>query len=171
MSEKAAQFGQRRRNRLRHVAVCIVVILTTAGWAFADDAVLPDGKGRDAVENACTVCHSADRIMKQSLTVDQWRSEVRTMVENGASLNADEWDPVVAYLVKNFGPDSKGAKIDVNKGTAQEISSGLQLTMAEAEAIVAWRMANGAFRDLKDLAKVPGLDARKIAVQENKIAF
>lgn len=141
-------------------------ILTATGLAFAQDVVLPDGKGRDAVENACTVCHTAERITKQSLTVDQWRSEVRTMVENGASLNPDEWDPVVAYLVKNFGP-----KISVNKGTAQEISVGLQLTPAEADAIVAYRTANGAFKDLRDLAKVPGLDAKKIAAQENRIAF
>ena len=112
--------------------------------------MLPDGKGRDAVENACTVCHTADRIMRQTLTADQWRSEVRTMVENGASLNPDEWEPVVAYLSKNFGP-----KVNVNKDTAAGRSAtGLQLSTAEAEAIVAYRVANGAFKELKDLAKV-----------------
>jgi competence protein ComEA len=142
------------------------MILAAAGWALADDVVLPDGKGREAVENACTVCHTAERIARQTLTVDQWRSEVRTMVENGASLNPNEWEPVVAYLVKNFGP-----KVDVNKSTAREISAGLQLTMAEAEAIVAYRTANGAFKDVKDMEKIPGLDAKKIAAQENRIAF
>jgi competence protein ComEA len=146
--------------------VLTLLILAAVGHIFADDVVLPDGKGRDAVENACTVCHTADRITRQSLTADQWRSEVRTMVENGASLNPDEWDPVVAYLTKFFGP-----KINVNKSTAQEISAGLQLTMAEAEAIVAYRSANGVFKDIKDLAKVPGLDAGKIAARENRLAF
>lgn len=88
------------------------------------------------------------------------------MVENGASLNPDEWEPVVAYLTKNFGP-----KVNVNKSTAQEMSAGLQLSTAEAEAIVAYRTANGAFKEIKDLEKVPGLDAKKIAVLENRIAF
>ena len=137
-----------------------------AGNVFADNVVLPDGKGRDAVENACTVCHTADRIMRQSLTVDQWRSEVRIMVENGASLNPDEWDPVVAYLAKYFGP-----KVNVNSGSAQEISTGLQLSNKEAESIVAYRRANGPYKEMKDLQKVPGLDTKKIAAQENRIAF
>jgi competence ComEA-like helix-hairpin-helix protein len=143
-----------------------VLILTSAGYILADDLVLPDGKGRDAVENACTVCHTADRIMRQTLTADQWRSEVRTMVENGASLNPDEWEPVVAYLTKNFGP-----KVNVNKDSAQEIAAGLQLSITEAEAIVAYRAANGAFKELKDLQKVQGLDALKLNTQEKKIAF
>jgi len=142
------------------------LILISAGYILADDLVLPDGKGRDAVENACTVCHTADRIMRQSMTADQWRSEVRTMVENGASLNPDEWEPVVAYLTKNFGP-----KVNVNKGTAQEIAAGLELSLAEAEAIVAYRAANGAFKELKDLQKVPGLNAVKLETEERKIAF
>jgi competence ComEA-like helix-hairpin-helix protein len=144
----------------------ILFCLATAGLALAQDVVLPEGKGREAVENACTVCHSAERITRQSLTLDQWRSEVRTMVENGASLNPDEWEPVVAYLVKNFGP-----KVNVNTSSAQEISVGLHLTRAEADSIVAYRIANGAFKSLKDLAKVPELDAKKIAAEENRIAL
>jgi len=144
----------------------MVFSLAVAALAFAQDVVLPEGKGREAVENACTVCHTAERITRQSLTVDQWRSEVRTMVENGASLNPDEWEPVVAYLAKNFGP-----RVNVNTSSAQEISAGLQLTRAEANAIVAYRIANGAFKSLKDLAKVPELDTKKIAAGENRIAF
>jgi competence protein ComEA len=141
-------------------------MLASAGYILADDLVLPDGKGRDAVENACTVCHTADRIMRQTMTADQWRSEVRTMVENGASLNPDEWEPVVAYLTKNFGP-----KVNVNKDTAQQIATGLQLSNAEAEAIVAYRSANGAFKEFRDLQKVSGLDITKLTTQENRIAF
>jgi len=153
------------RMQVLRIPACLL-ILASAGYILADDLVLPDGKGRDAVENACTVCHTADRIMRQTLTAEQWRSEVRTMVENGASLNPDEWDPVVAYLTKNFGP-----RVNVNKDSAREIAAGLQLSTAEAEAIVAWRAANGAFRELKDLQKVPGLDATKLATEEKRIAF
>src|ERR1700734_3806914 len=130
---------------MKRILFCLVVVAV----AQAQDPVLPEGKGREAVENACTVCHTAERITHQSLTVDQWRSEVRTMVENGASLNPDEWEPVVAYLAKNFGP-----KVNVNTSSAQEISAGLHLTQAEADAIVAYRVANGAFKSVKDLAKV-----------------
>lgn len=88
------------------------------------------------------------------------------MVENGASLNPDEWEPVVAYLTKNFGP-----KVNVNKDSAQQIAAGLELSAAQADAIVAYRTANGPFMELKDLQKVPGLDAAKLATEDRKIAF
>jgi len=151
-----------KQNRIHRAALL-------AGLAFtlhADDALLPEGKGREAVENACTVCHTPDRIMKQSLTADQWRSEVRTMIENGASLNDNEWEPVVAYLTRNFGP-----KIDINKSTAREIADALQLTAAEADAIIAWRKTNGDFKQLDDLKKIPAFDTKRIAGEEKRITF
>ncbi len=148
------------------IALNPVLILALTSLLFADDVILPEGKGREQVENACTVCHTAERITKQTLTVDQWRSEVRTMVENGASLNPDEWEPVVAYLVRNFGP-----KTNVNSANAQQLGEALRLTPAEAAAIVAYRVANGPFKEIKDLAKVPGLDAKKISSQESRIVF
>ncbi|HVY94528.1 MAG TPA: helix-hairpin-helix domain-containing protein [Bryobacteraceae bacterium] len=151
------------RGRL---ARAFAMTLAAATLALPQDAVLPDGKGRDKVENACTVCHTADRIMAQHLTVDQWRSEVRTMVENGASLNPDEWEPVVAYLSKNFGPP-----INLNTASAKQIAEGLPFTDAEAAAIVAWRTANGPFRDIKDVKKVPGVDQKKIEAQQTRITF
>jgi competence ComEA-like helix-hairpin-helix protein len=164
---RAVEMNTRKDHKIVSFRVAAsLLILAAAGTIFADDLILPDGKGRDAVENACTVCHTPDRIMRQSLTADQWRSEVRTMVENGASLNPDEWEPVVAYLTKNFGP-----RVDVNKASAQEMETGLQLSPQEAEAILAYRIANGAFKDLKDLQKVPGVDAKKLAAKENRIAF
>jgi competence ComEA-like helix-hairpin-helix protein len=147
--------------------LCVLLLLALGVPTFAEDDIqLPDGKGREAVEAACTVCHTAERIAKQKLTLDQWRSTLREMIENGASLNPDQWDPVVTYLAKNFGP-----KLDLNKASAKEISASLQWTAAEADAIIAWRTANGAFRDLKDLAKVPGLTATKIDEQKDRIAF
>ncbi len=146
----------------KHIALLFTVAVTAA----ADVAILPEGKGREQVENACTVCHTAERIMRQTMTVDQWRSELRTMVENGASLNPDEWEPVVAYLAKNFGP-----KVNLNSASAAEIASALQFTQAEAQAIVAYRAANGPFKEIKDVKKVPGVDTRKIETQENRIVF
>ena len=88
-------------------------------------------------------------------------------------MNPEEWDPVVAYLAKNFGPGTQtvAGKVNVNKGAAKDIAAGLQVTTAEAEAIVAYRLANGAFHTLKDLEKIPGLDMRKIAAVKELIEF
>jgi len=153
--------------------VSIALILVGATLAFADDDVqLPEGKGRDAVEAACTVCHTAERIAKQKLTLDQWRGTLREMIENGASLNPDQWEPVVAYLAKNFGPDKPElAKVNVNRDSAKEISVALRLTPAEGDAIVAYRASKGSFKDVDDLRKVPGLDDKKIDSQKDRIGF
>jgi competence ComEA-like helix-hairpin-helix protein len=140
--------------------------LAAATLALPQTAILPDGSGREKVENACTVCHSAERIMAQHMTVDQWRSEVRTMVENGATLNPDEWEPVVVYLSKNFGPP-----INLNTASAKQIGESLPFSDAEAAAIVAWRAANGPFKDIKDVKKVPGVEQKKIEAQQTRITF
>jgi competence ComEA-like helix-hairpin-helix protein len=151
------------RGRLARV---LAMAFAAATLALPQEVILPDGKGRDKVENACTVCHTAERIMAQHMTVDQWRSEVRTMVENGASLNPDEWEPVVIYLSKNFGP-----KINLNTATAKQIAEGLPFSESEAAAIIAWRQSNGAFRNIRDLKKVPKLDPEKVDAQESRIVF
>jgi competence ComEA-like helix-hairpin-helix protein len=166
----------RKIKKILPIAILALATLLSLARASAqataqadDDPILPDGPGRDAVEAACTVCHTTGRIVRQKLTVDQWRSTLREMIENGASLNPDQWDPVVAYLARNFGP----APVTVNANTAsvQELADTLQLTAAEAQAIVAWRIANGTFKDLADLKKVPGLPANKIEAQKDKIGF
>ena len=148
----------------------ILALSACAALAYASvDVILPEGKGKDSVEAACTECHTADRIVRQTLTIDQWRGTIREMVENGAALNPEEWEPVAAYLAKNFGPGRP--KVNVNKDSAKEISAGLLWTTAEAEAIVAYRLTNGAFKELKDLEKVPGLDAKQLAEQKDRITF
>jgi competence ComEA-like helix-hairpin-helix protein len=149
-------------------ALCAATLYASAFALPGTGADLPDGPGRDAVEAACTVCHTADRITKQKLTAEQWRGTVREMIENGASLDPDQWEPVIAYLARNFGP---APHINVNKASAREISDALGLTPAEAEAIVTYRTANGPFRDLSDLRKVPGPEAKKIDAAKDRIGF
>jgi len=152
--------------------VLFATILTVAPPVFAD-VDLPEGKGKDIVEAVCSDCHDFERIVRQSLTLDQWRNTLREMMENGATLNAEDVEPLLAYLARNFGPGKKTAatKVNVNTATAKEISAGLQLTPAEAEAIVAYRTANRAFREIGDLEKVPKLDMKKIGAQKELIVF
>jgi competence protein ComEA len=45
------------------------------------------------------------------------------------------------------------------------------LTQAEADAIVQYRQANGKFKSLDDLKKVPNVDASKLAAAAAKISF
>jgi competence ComEA-like helix-hairpin-helix protein len=137
--------------------------------AAAADTDLPDGEGKDAVENSCTDCHSVKRIKTQRFDEEGWNGIVREMIENGAAINPNDLKVIVTYLAKNFGPD-KTKKVNVNTAAACDISSALELTAAEADAVVQYRTEHGKFKDLSELEKVAGL-ADKIEAKKALIAF
>ena len=97
----------------------------------------------------------------------QWRATVNKMVRKGAMLSDAEIDAVVDYLATNFPPD----KTNVNTASSDQLQNALELSAAEADAIVKYRKANGNFKDLAGLEKVPGVDAKKIEAQKELIAF
>ncbi len=69
-------------------------------------AEMPPGAGKASADSACMTCHSADMIAQQRLTERQWTAEITKMVGWGADVPVDRRDELVAYLVKNFGPDA-----------------------------------------------------------------
>jgi competence ComEA-like helix-hairpin-helix protein len=141
--------------------------LALLSFTVAADAELPDGKGKDIVENTCTDCHSLERIKAQRRDEDGWTAIMREMIETGASINPDDMTVIVEYLAKNFGPDKK---LNINKAAASEIAAVLQLTSAEADTIVGYRTRNGNFKNLSELEKVGGL-ADKIEAKKALIEF
>lgn len=140
--------------------------LLLLSFAAAADSDLPDGKGKDIVENTCTDCHSLERIKAQRLDEDGWTAIMREMIETGASINPDDITVIVDYLTKNFGPDKK---LNVNKAAASEIAAVLQLTSAEADMIMGYRTRNGNFKNLSELEKVGSLagkiEAKKVLIE------
>ncbi len=133
----------------------------------ADDSVLPDGKGKDVVESACSDCHSLERIKAQRLNEEGWNSVIHEMLENGAPINANDIRVIVSYLVKNFGPDKK---VNINKAAANEIAGVLKLESAEVAAVIEYRTQHGKFKDLSELEKLNGL-AAKIEAKKALIEF
>jgi competence ComEA-like helix-hairpin-helix protein len=133
----------------------------------AGHSELPDGKGKDLVENSCADCHSLDRIMAQRLDQEGWNGTIREMIENGAAINPNDMKAIVDYLAKNFGPDKK---VNINKAGGEEIGGVLKLTPAEATAIVQYRTQHGSFKDLSELEKVSGL-TEKIEAKKALIEF
>ena len=61
--------------------------------------------------------------------------------------------------------------MNVNRAVAPELESELEISAAEAAAIVKYRQAHGNFRDFSDLRKVPGLDIKKIEPIKERIVF
>lgn len=69
-------------------------------------AALPAGVGKSVAESACLSCHASDLVVQQHLTEKQWTAEVTKMAGWGADVPATRKDELIAYLVKNFGPEA-----------------------------------------------------------------
>jgi len=147
------------------------LILAGVALAFAADPKpkLPDAPGKDTLLRVCGGCHGAEIVLGKRLSRDGWNQIVVTMIQRGAQGTDDEFSEIVDYLSNNLSPDSD--KINVNKATAPQLQSALDLTAKEAEAIVSYRDGKGGFKTMDDLKKVPGLDAAKIDARKTKVVF
>lgn len=90
-------------RKLLAIAICGA----SAAAAFSIDAEKNDEKGKQLVLEACTACHTLDRVKVQRLSREEWRYEIAGMLSEGVPLSDDEIDLVVSYLAEHFGPDNQ----------------------------------------------------------------
>jgi competence protein ComEA len=126
----------------------------------------PDGPGKDLFVNTCGGCHGADIVMGQTGTRDVWQDTVDSMRSRGATGSDDDFKLIVTYLTTSFG-----VPVNVNTATAKDIADNLSLTSAEADAIIKYRTDKGKFKDWSDLAKVSGVDMKKLEPSKTRIKF
>ncbi len=116
----------------------------------------------------CLDCHGTGHFRGQRLSPDDWSDKVYDMIDRGARVGDDQVTAVVAYLAKNFGKDSK---VLVNTAPLVELKSVLGFTVAESEAVLAYRKDHPAFQEWRDLLKVPGIDVAKVETKKDLMAF
>jgi cytochrome c5 len=113
--------------RLSSAACLAVSLLTAATWGavqfpethgkrvevfeypakhFAEDTNknTRDAKGKKLVEDICSLCHEWQRIKGHELTKEQWAGVIKGMISEGSPVTDEEFDLIVEYLAKNFGP-------------------------------------------------------------------
>jgi competence protein ComEA len=127
---------------------------------------LPAGPGKDTVEKVCTACHGLEAIVALQGGKDIWQSIIDDMKGRGADGSNEDFNAIVNYLSKYFGNN-----VNVNTAAAKELTDNLDLTAAEADAIVKYRADKGNFKEFADLKKVPGLDASKLETIQKRIKF
>ena len=137
--------------------------------AFAAD--LPGGAGKDILLRACVGCHKAEDFLSYRHTKEEYQAIVQRMGQRGARASSEELDMVADYLAKNFLKVEDPNKINVNKATAKEIETGLNLTAKEAEAVVRYRERHGDYHAWGDLLVIYGVDGRKIEAAKEKMEF
>ncbi len=113
------------------------------------------------------MCHSPTAVIGKQGTKQWWQSKVTQMLQEVTDVPDSDVDSIVNYLARNFPI----IKTNVNKATAKEIQTGLELTAAESDAIVRFRESHGAFKSLEELKKVPGLDAVKVESKRDRLEF
>jgi competence protein ComEA len=181
----------KRRSSIRIVALCVSALATTIvvsgsqsqagpsgapaqpGAAPAASATQhPAGAGPQADDKnaatytrVCSTCHDAQRILSNRRTKDQWGEVIDKMIERGAQGTDEDFAAVQDYLVSHYG------RINVNRGSAADLATVLKIPQKDAEAIVAFRTANGPFTDFDALAKVPGLDLDTLKQNRDAISF
>jgi competence protein ComEA len=125
----------------------------------------PDGPGKSIFENTCGGCHGADIVIGQTGTRDVWQDTVDSMRGRGALGSDDDFKAIVTYLTTYFG-----VPVNVNSAPAKELVDNLNVTSAEADAIVKAR-DKSKFKEWADLAKVDGLDIKKLEPIKSRIKF
>jgi mono/diheme cytochrome c family protein len=99
----AASKKEKRRSKAKETPVSFDKNLPVLSTRLAP---FPPGEGKAIADQACLNCHSADMVRQQRLTEKQWTASVTKMVGWGAEVPESKRDALIAYLVKNFGPDN-----------------------------------------------------------------
>lgn len=146
-------------------SLALVFVLFTLPLAAQDD--LPEGKGKETLENTCTECHGLDKVLSELRNRERWKAIATVMRSKGATMSDDELNTLVDYLYRNFGKD----EVNINKAPAKEIEAVLGVSAREAAAIVRHREQNGAFKSWVEVAEVEGVDKARIEARKDRLAF
>jgi hypothetical protein len=86
-------------------ALGLVLVLGMAGRAWSQD--LPEGKGKEVVEQQCTVCHGTSNFTSSRFSRQDWEYVVNEMIDRGALISDEDKTIIVNYLTEHFGPEEK----------------------------------------------------------------
>jgi competence protein ComEA len=144
------------------LGIAVVLPITAA----TTETAMPDGEGKQLTMRVCGNCHALKIVTALRMTKSQWSREVDKMAQAGASATDEEFDVIIDYLAKNFG-----RKLNVNSASAAQLAEILGLSNSEAAAVIRYREENGNYKNIEELKKVPGLDAKKIEANQDRLTF
>ena len=79
---------------------------------------LPAGPGADVLKSRCVICHEADIITSQKLSLTGWTNSVNKMVRWGASITPEERNVLQPYLAQHFAPRPATSHVSTEMGAA-----------------------------------------------------
>ena len=154
---------------LRSLCVSSVILVSAAAAQppsrQSESSPFPPGPGRDALIKVCGGCHGPESAVAQFKTHDEWTKTLDEMANNGAQGSDEDWNQIAAYLDKHY------TLIFVNKATAEDLATTLDVTPEVADALVRQRTEKGPFKSIDDLKKVPGLSAAAVDARKDRFIF
>jgi competence ComEA-like helix-hairpin-helix protein len=130
-----------------------------------DASPFPPGAGREALIKVCSGCHGAESAVAQFKTHEEWVKTLDEMANNGAQGSDEEWTQIQSYVDKHF------SLIFINKATAEDLHTTLDVPLDVAEAVVRRRTEKGPFRSIDDLKAVPALPAASVEARKDRFIF
>jgi competence ComEA-like helix-hairpin-helix protein len=134
-------------------------------------ADLPEGPGKTAVMRLCAKCHGLEQFTAARHSKEEWDVLIDKMSEEGLEMSDQDYETVIGYLTKYLGKDAPPLKIRINTLTVAMLEERLGLSDKAAEAIVKHRTEHGPFKTWQDVAKVPGVEAKKIEAVKDLLQF
>ena len=98
---------------MRRVALLVVI----AGASLSAQQ-LPEGPGAAVLKSRCVICHEADIITSQKLSLTGWTNSINKMVRWGAAITPEERDVLQPYLAQHFAPRPAAAHVSTETGAA-----------------------------------------------------
>jgi competence protein ComEA len=145
-------------------------LILVLGTMTASAQQLPEGVGRVEMEKMCTQCHELSRSVSLRQDHDGWGQTMAKMAAFGMKSTDKDYSVVLSYLSLHYPPEDL-PPVNINKAPAIEMEARLSLRRSQAAAVVAYRKANGDFKSLDDLRKVPNLDFAMLESKKDRIVF
>src|SRR5205085_10975731 len=90
----------------------LVVGQGRGGQRGGDQINLPEGPGKEILQNACTECHSLQMVVGTGYDRQEWGLTLERMITAGAKMTPDQIPTLTDYLLKNMdGEGHKPAKL------------------------------------------------------------
>lgn len=108
--------GVPRVPRVPKVWFCWVPLVLASQIASAQQ--LPAGPGADVLKSKCVICHEADIITSQKLSLSGWTNSINKMVRWGSQITPQEREVLQPYLAQHFAPKPVAAHESTETGAA-----------------------------------------------------
>jgi len=100
------------------LGIIVAGIFFSFSTARAQGHDLPEGAGKDIVEQSCAVCHGLELITEKRRSPDAWAEVLNRMVSSGAQLDDAQYGQVLNYLKATLGTTAAPASGNVAGKTA-----------------------------------------------------